>query len=99
MGAILQSLGRGTHIGRHSIVTAVLISFAVVVAVVTLMVLTAIGRVADYSNKLDDERSWETTVGALKTFQGQLEATLHDHSARNDAARTSRSSPITMGSW
>ncbi|MGM4982331.1 MULTISPECIES: EAL domain-containing protein [Rhizobium] len=88
MGAILQSLGRGTHIGRHSIVTAVLISFAVVVAVVTLMVLTAIGRVADYSNKLDDERSWETTVGALKTFQGQLEATLHDHSARNDAARS-----------
>lgn len=77
-----------TRIGRHSIVTAVLISFAVVVAVVTLMVLTAIGRVADYSNKLDDERSWETTVGALKTFEGQLQATLHDHSARNDAARS-----------
>ena len=88
MGAVLKSLRQSTQIGRHSIVTAVLISFAVVVAVVTLMVLTAIGRVADYSNKLDDERSWETTVGALKTFQGQLEATLHDHSARNDAARS-----------
>lgn len=88
MGAVFNSLRRGTQIGRHSIVTAVLISFAVIVAVVTLMVLTAIGRVADYSNKLDDERSWETTVGALKTFQGQLEATVHDHSARNDAARS-----------
>jgi len=88
LGAVLKSLRQGTRIGRHSIVTAVLISFAVVVAVVTLMVLSAIGRVADYSNKLDDERSWETTVGALKTFQGQLEATLHDHSARNDAARS-----------
>ncbi|MGV1755437.1 bifunctional diguanylate cyclase/phosphodiesterase [Rhizobium sp. A22-96] len=88
MGAVLKSLRQSTQIGRHSIVTAVLISFAVVVAVVTLMVLSAIGRVADYSNKLDDERSWETTVGALKTFQGQLEATLHDHSARNDAARS-----------
>lgn len=88
MGAVLKSLRQSTQIGRHSIVTAVLVSFAVVVAIVTLMVLTAIGRVADYSDKLDDERSWETTVGALKTFQGQLEATLHDHSARNDAARS-----------
>ncbi|MBB3567456.1 diguanylate cyclase (GGDEF)-like protein [Rhizobium sp. BK491] len=79
---------KNTQIGRHSIVTAVLVCFALIVAVVTLMVLTAIGRVADYSNKLDDERSWETTVGALKTFQGQLEATLHDHSARNDAVRS-----------
>lgn len=88
MGAVFKSLRKGKQVGRHSIVTAVLISFAVVVAVVTLMVLTAIGRVADYSNRLDDERSWETTVGALKTFNGQLEATLHDHSARNDAAKS-----------
>ena len=88
LGAISKSLRKNAQIGRHSIVTAVLICFALIVAVVTLMVLTAIGRVADYSNKLDDERSWETTVGALKTFQGQLEATLHDHSARNDAARS-----------
>ncbi|AGB72477.1 MULTISPECIES: putative bifunctional diguanylate cyclase/phosphodiesterase [Rhizobium] len=88
MGAAFRSLRENTQIGRHSIVTAVLVCFALIVAVVTLMVLTAIGRVADYSNKLDDERSWETTVGALKTFQGQLEATLHDHSARNDAARS-----------
>ncbi len=87
LGAIFKSPRKNAQIGRHSIVTAVLICFALIVAVVTLMVLTAIGRVADYSNKLDDERSWETTVGALKTFQGQLEATLHDHSARNDAAR------------
>ncbi|GAC1044326.1 putative bifunctional diguanylate cyclase/phosphodiesterase [Rhizobium sp. No.120] len=88
MGAAFRSLHENTQIGRHSIVTAVLLCFALIVAVVTLMVLTAIGRVAEYSNKLDDERSWETTVGALKTFQGQLEATLHDHSARNDAARS-----------
>ncbi|NTJ65531.1 EAL domain-containing protein [Agrobacterium rhizogenes] len=88
MGAIFKSLRKNAQLGRHSIVTAVLICFALIVAIVTLMVLTAIGRVADYSNKLDDERSWETTVGALKTFQGQLEATLHDHSARNDAARS-----------
>ncbi|NLR99548.1 EAL domain-containing protein [Rhizobium sp. P38BS-XIX] len=88
MGAVFKSLRQGKQVGRHSIVTAVLISFAVVVAVVTLMVLTAIGRVANYSNRLDDERSWETTVGALKTFNGQLEATLHDHSARNDAAKS-----------
>ncbi|WFU01147.1 bifunctional diguanylate cyclase/phosphodiesterase [Rhizobium sp. CB3171] len=87
MGAVFKSIQRNTQIGRHSIVTAVLFSFALVVTVVTLMVLTAIGRVADYSNKLDDERSWETTAGALKTFEGLLDATLHDYAARNTAAR------------
>src|SRR5262245_17824063 len=84
---VFRSFGRNARFGRHSIVTAVLFSFALVVIVVTLMVLTAIGRVADYSNKLDDERSWETTAGALKTFEGQLDATLHDYAARNDAAK------------
>lgn len=86
MGAVFRSFGRSKQLGRHSIVTAVLFSFALVVTVVTLMVLTAISRVADYSNKLDDERSWETTAGALKTFEGQLDATLHDYAARDAAA-------------
>ncbi|MDE1994398.1 MAG: EAL domain-containing protein [Rhizobiaceae bacterium] len=87
MGADIRTSRRSVQLGRHSIVTAVLFSFALVVAVVTLMVLTAIGRVADYSNKLDDERSWETTAGALKTFENQLDATLHDYAARDTAAQ------------
>ncbi|MBZ5759163.1 MULTISPECIES: EAL domain-containing protein [Rhizobium] len=66
---------------------AVLFSFALVVAVVTLMVLTAVARVADYSNRLDEKRSFQTTTGALKTFQTQLKATLNDYAAWDDAAK------------
>jgi diguanylate cyclase (GGDEF)-like protein len=73
--------------GRHFVVTAILFSFALVVTIVTIMVLTAVARVADYSNKLDDARSSETTSGALKTFQSNLVATLDDYSAWDDAAR------------
>lgn len=87
MGAVSKLFRRDIGLGRHSIVMAVLFSFALVVAVVTLMVLTAVGRVADYSNRLDEERSWETTAGALKMFQSQLEATLNDYAAWDDAAK------------
>ncbi|QSY93962.1 EAL domain-containing protein [Rhizobium bangladeshense] len=80
----LQSKGSG--IGRHITVTGVLFSFAVIVAVATIMVLTAIERVAENANVLDDERSRETTIGALKTFEDQLGATLDDYAAWDDAA-------------
>jgi diguanylate cyclase (GGDEF)-like protein len=87
MGAVSKLFRRDIGLGRHSIVMAVLFSFALVVSVVTLMVLTAVGRVADYSNRLDEERSWETTAGALKTFESQLKATLNDYAAWDDAAK------------
>ncbi|MGO6900669.1 putative bifunctional diguanylate cyclase/phosphodiesterase, partial [Rhizobium ruizarguesonis] len=72
--------------GRHITVTGVLFSFAVIVAVVTIMVLTALERVSENANLLDDERSRETTVGAVKTFEDQLGATLDDYAAWDDAA-------------
>jgi diguanylate cyclase (GGDEF)-like protein len=72
---------------RHFVVTAILFSFALVVTIVTIMVLTAVARVADYSNRLDDARSSETTSGALKTFQSQLVATVDDYTAWDDAAK------------
>ncbi len=87
MGAFSKLFHRDIGLGRHSIVMAVLFSFALIVAVVTLMVLTAVARVADYSNRLDEERSFETTTGALKTFQSQLKATLNDYAAWDDAAK------------
>lgn len=77
---------KGLGIGRHITVTGVLFSFAVIVAIVTVMVLTALERVAENSNLLDDERSRETTIGALKTFEDQLGATLDDYAAWDDAA-------------
>ncbi|PDT11990.1 EAL domain-containing protein [Rhizobium sp. M1] len=78
--------GKGSGIGRHITVTAVLFSFAFIVAVATIMVLTAIERVAENANVLDDARSRETTIGALKTFEDQLGATLDDYAAWDDAA-------------
>ncbi|MDF0698295.1 EAL domain-containing protein [Rhizobium sp. MC63] len=78
--------GKGSGIGRHITVTAVLFSFAVIVAVATVMVMTAIERVAENANVLDEARSRETTIGALKTFEDQLGATLDDYAAWDDAA-------------
>ncbi|KQV14087.1 diguanylate cyclase [Rhizobium sp. Root1203] len=72
--------------GRHTTVTGVLFSFAIVVAVVTMMVLNALDHVAQKSNVLDDERSRETMSGALQTFAAQLAATLNDYAAWDDAA-------------
>ncbi|MBX4962041.1 putative bifunctional diguanylate cyclase/phosphodiesterase [Rhizobium binae] len=81
-----KSQGKRSGIGRHITVTVVLFSFAVIVAVATIMVLTAIERVAENANVLDDQRSRETTIGALKTFEDQLGATLDDYAAWDDAA-------------
>lgn len=86
MPAVLMSKNSGSGLGRHTTVTGVLFSFAVIVAVVTIMVLTALERVSENANVLDDERSRETTVGALKTFEDQLAATLDDYAAWDDAA-------------
>lgn len=72
--------------GRHTTVAGVLFSFAVVVAVVTMMVLNALSHVAQKSNVLDDERSRETISGALHNFVSQLGATLNDYAAWDDAA-------------
>lgn len=86
MPAFFRQKNQASGIGRHATVTGVLFSFAVMVAVVTVMVLTALSRVTDNANILDDERSRETTAGALKTFEAQLGATLNDYAAWDDAA-------------
>jgi diguanylate cyclase (GGDEF) domain len=78
---------RSSAIGRRLAVTCMLLAFAVVVLLVTTFILTALNRIADYANRLDDGRSWETTTGAVKTFERQLHATLNDYAAWDDAAR------------
>jgi len=86
MRAYVKVFRRDGQLGRHDTVMAVLVAFALVVAVVTLLVLTAIGRVAEYANYLDNMRSQETASGALNTFRSQLSATLDDYAAWDDAA-------------
>lgn len=48
-------------------------------------VLSAVGQVSRHANQLDDDRSRQTTEGALKTFLAQLGATLNDYAAWDDA--------------
>ncbi|MFB9947426.1 putative bifunctional diguanylate cyclase/phosphodiesterase [Rhizobium puerariae] len=78
---------RTVSVGRRSAVTSMLFAFAVVVALVTIFILTALDRIADYANRADDARSRETMVGAIRTFESQLHATLNDYAAWDDAAR------------
>ncbi len=77
---------RKPSIGRRVAVAGVLFAFAIVVVIVTALVLSALGEVSHNVNALDDQRSLETTTGALKTFQNQLAATLNDYAAWDDAA-------------
>ncbi|MGE7367587.1 putative bifunctional diguanylate cyclase/phosphodiesterase [Neorhizobium sp. NPDC001467] len=72
---------------RRSLVRSLLVIFAAVMVIVTSMVLTALDRVGAHADRLDDERSRETTIGALQTFRDHLGATLNDYAAWDDAAR------------
>ncbi|MGI2031039.1 putative bifunctional diguanylate cyclase/phosphodiesterase [Rhizobium panacihumi] len=72
---------------RRSLVRSLLVIFAAVMVIVTSMVLTALDRVGEHANRLDDERSRETTIGALQTFRNHLGATLNDYAAWDDADR------------
>ncbi|GAK68715.1 putative signaling protein [Agrobacterium rubi TR3 = NBRC 13261] len=78
---------RTLSIGRSTAVAGVLSALAVVVVIVTVLILSALGDVAKNTNALDEQRSLETTSGALSTFLNQLTATLNDYAAWDDAAR------------
>lgn len=71
---------------RRFVAGALLLVFAAVAVLVAFTVLTALDRVATYANHLDQERSRETLVGAIQTFEHQLGATLNDYAAWDDAA-------------
>ncbi|MDQ0419165.1 diguanylate cyclase (GGDEF)-like protein [Peteryoungia aggregata LMG 23059] len=71
---------------RRVAVAALLVVFALMAVMVASIVLTALDRVARYANHLDEERSRETLVGAVQTFEHQLGATLLDYTAWDDAA-------------
>lgn len=86
MGLLPFRLRRPMNVGRKSAVTSMLGAFAIVVFLVTVFILTAVNRIADHTNNLDEQRSRATTSGAVRTFQNQLHATLNDYAAWDDAA-------------
>lgn len=71
---------------RRVAVAALLVVFATMAMMVVSIAMTALDRVASYANLLDEERSRETLVGAVQTFEYQLGATLLDYTAWDDAA-------------
>ncbi|WP_117195743.1 putative bifunctional diguanylate cyclase/phosphodiesterase [Rhizobium terrae] len=87
MRLLPSRIRRSATLGRRSAVTSMLLAFAMVVVLVTIFILTALDRIAEYANRLDDARSRETTTGSLHMFEGQLHATLTDYAAWDDAAR------------
>lgn len=86
MGLLSFRFRRPMNVGRKSAVTSMLGVFALVVFLVTIFILTAVNRIADHTNNLDEQRSRATTSGAVRTFQDQLHATLNDYAAWDDAA-------------
>ena len=72
--------------GRRTAIICLLLSILIIVTVAGGTVLSAVGQVSSHANRLDDERSHQTTDGALKTFIAQLGATLNDYAAWDDAA-------------
>lgn len=78
---------RKPSIGRRAAVAGVLCAFAIVVVLVTALILSALDKVTQNANALDDQRSRQATSGALSTFMNQLSATLNDYAAWDDAAQ------------
>lgn len=73
------------RLSRRTAILCLLLSVLIIVMVAGGTVLTAIGEVSRHANQLDDDRSRQTTAGALKTFLTQLGATLNDYAAWDDA--------------
>lgn len=74
-----------SRFGRRTAILCILLSVLIVVMVAGGMVLSAIAEVSRHANQLDDDRSRQTTQGAVKTFLSQLGATLNDYAAWDDA--------------
>lgn len=71
---------------RRVAVAVLLLVLAMMAVMVALIVSSALDRVATYANYLDEDRSRETLVGAVQTFEYQLGSTLIDYTAWDDAA-------------
>lgn len=68
-------------------VSLVLIVFAAVVAGGTVLILTAMNKMAFHANSLDTQRAQQTASGALASFEQQIASATSDYSAWDDAAK------------
>ncbi|GLR51467.1 bifunctional diguanylate cyclase/phosphodiesterase [Shinella yambaruensis] len=70
---------------RLAVVLGVLASFAVVVSLATVLVMMALGFLANRANELDEERTRQTVFGALSTMRNSMVTTVRDYAVWDDA--------------
>ena len=71
---------------RLTVVLAVLGSFAIVVSLATVLVMMALGFIANRANELDEERTRQTVFGALSSMRSSIVTTVRDYAVWDDAA-------------
>lgn len=70
---------------RLAVVLGVLASFAVVVSLATVLVMMALGFLANRANELDEERTRQTVFGALSSMRASMVTTVRDYAVWDDA--------------
>ena len=70
---------------RLAVVIGVLASFAAVIGLATILVMMALGFLANRANELDEERTRQTVFGALSSMRSSMEATVRDYAVWDDA--------------
>ncbi|RFZ87148.1 bifunctional diguanylate cyclase/phosphodiesterase [Shinella sp. WSJ-2] len=78
---------------RLTVVLGVLGSFAIVVSLATVLVMMALGFLANRANELDEERTRQTVFGALSSMRSSIVTTVRDYSVWDDAAENVYGTP------
>jgi len=78
---------------RLTVVLAVLGSFAIVVSLATVLVMMALGFIANRANELDEERTRQTVFGALSSMRSSIVTTVRDYAVWDDAAENVYGTP------
>lgn len=84
-GSVQKSLfAKGLRV--RVIVPTALFVFGSVIAIATILILSAVSDMASHANLLDEKRAKQTAAGALITLSEQLSSTISDYTAWDDAA-------------
>lgn len=70
---------------RLAVVVGVLASFAVVVSLAIILVIMALGFLANRANELEAERTRQTVYGALASLRSSMAGTVRDYTVWDDA--------------
>ncbi|MGQ3211283.1 putative bifunctional diguanylate cyclase/phosphodiesterase [Shinella sp.] len=72
---------------RLAVVLGVLASFAVVVSLATILVMMALGFLANRANELDEERTRQAVFGSLSSQRSSMVTTVRDYAVWDDAVQ------------